>query len=166
MMTSILQPEIVKVVYAYPESPGSRIRYSSDTNINIITPTRKRRRRKLNASPPRTRRPPDQSTLLPSVPLTPISEAVVNDDGISVLDSATPVDGPWDNSNHLWEGLGIEEEYAATPNHDEHPTVIENRKFSFFVEAVCSDQCSFLQLTEDIFVANDWNMEKDEATVS
>lgn len=164
-MSSILPPEVVKVVYDYPESPHSRIKYSLNTDSNISTPTRKRRRQKLNASPPRTRRPPDQRTSLPSGPLKPISEAIVND-GISVLDSATSADGPWDNSNPLWERLGIEEEFVVTTNHDEDPTVVEDRKFSFFVEAVCSDQCSFLQLTEDIFVANDWNMEKDEATVS
>ncbi|KAF9471709.1 hypothetical protein BDN70DRAFT_779241, partial [Pholiota conissans] len=37
-------------------------------------------------------------------------------------------------------------------------------KFSFFIEAVSSDQCAFLQLTPEVFVANDWNMGKDEAT--
>ncbi|KAF8169095.1 hypothetical protein BJ912DRAFT_1034702 [Pholiota molesta] len=45
-----------------------------------------------------------------------------------------------------------------------HPDDDASRKYANFVDAVASDECSLLQLTQDIFIANEWNMQKDEAT--
>lgn len=47
-------------------------------------------------------------------------------------------------------------------NDEEVPT----GTYASFVEAVLSDECSFYQLTQRVFVANGWDSVKNEATVS
>lgn len=151
-MNSKIQSDAVKVVYTLPDSPKSRIRYSSLPGglINLTTPSRKRRQHKFNSSPSQAKRgvhrPKSLSTVSSS---SPTCEPIPQDIASEVYDEPSSSVG-WEPSD---EGV------------NEYSVLMEDKKFMFFVEAVCSDQCAFLQLAEDIFVANDWNMSKDEATV-
>ncbi|KAF9476550.1 hypothetical protein BDN70DRAFT_812128 [Pholiota conissans] len=98
----------------------------------------------------------------------------------TLIQSSTPSDNV-SNANDTSQTLSstsfddglLEGYYPSTPDDQQYhyfddadalPQHEESRKYSIFVDAVASDQCSFLQLTQDIFIANGWNINKDEAT--
>lgn len=145
------KPDVVRIVYTRPASPVARVQYASSHIAISATPTRKRRKY-IPASANATRKEKRRPAADPPPDTSPIFQHETQPDTGSSMDISMP---------EVWEGVDAELGTDAE-THKQH----DDSKFMFFVEAVGSDQCSFLQLTEDIFMANDWNYAKDEASVS
>jgi hypothetical protein len=145
--------------YAPAPSPATRIRYSSADHRPILTPARKRRQLKQGRAPNAVKKstanhtPPTAALNLDASAHTiPEPDTVPEDE---YVDNASAYQNLCDDPYNL-ESHSIDE---PIPQDD------ESCKYSIFVDSVASDECSFLQLTQDIFIANEWNMQKDEATV-
>lgn len=152
------KPGAVRIVYSIPEAPKARINYSFSSNShNLSTPSRKRRTKKLAASQV-PKRPRIQHTL----PLSNILEEVLQEERHSEPTTTVPdpPDYTTEGDDSFWNTVE-----SVMPREESHKT-LDEVKFSFFVEAVGSEQCTFVQLTQELFIANDWNLAKDEATVS
>lgn len=162
----IPKPDVVRIVYAPPETPATRVQYSASQAASIVTPTRKRRRFILPAVNTVQKRHSQASLTAayaePPPTITPDESQPENDMGYTNT-SFNPRE-PSINESIGGASLGGAE-FRAGRQPDERLN-LDEAKFMFFVEAVSSDQCSFLQLTEELFISNDWNMEKDEAFVS
>lgn len=158
--------DVVRIVYTRPETPAARVKYSASQAASVVTPTRKRRKHipaATNAPWARHR----QVAVLPSAQAKPTPTITPDEsppeNGMYCLDANFESTEPSVEEYMGGADLGGAE-FQAGGQPDEFLS-LDEAKFMFFVEAVNSDQCSLLQLTEDLFISNDWNMARDEAFV-
>lgn len=160
MMKLPLESEVTQVVYNLPQSPQACFQYALSTEANLATPSRKRHRKRLVqvSDTPIPLAVPQQKHTTISAPLPP-------DTSLNCLQAPpTTVKTPLNPSRNI----KIYDYNVESHRMDDCNIIaasMDNQKYLFFVEAVSTDQCSFLQLTADVFVANDWNMAKDKAMV-
>ena len=152
----------LKVTYAeLPDSPIQKVAYEgvfSTGDVMYATPQRKPRR------PYKDRKWKRQKT----------SSGRVSS---PIPDNPSPVlEEPWQSSP--LEVLDVEDVSAdiskrsdelsmlRTPSSDVPSIAVElDNSYTSFVEAVMSDDCSFYQLNQKLFVVNGWNTKKNEASV-
>lgn len=77
-----------------------------------------------------------------------------------------------DETRYPYPDTPCQDDNVQFPDQDENyfdssslSDAIDNVEFSYFVDAVESEECAFMQLSSSIFVANGWNRKKVESTV-
>ena len=154
----------LKVIYEeLPEQPFTVHYNKAEEDRDISTPNRKVR---ITARRCKAKKHPKNKEKVNSLVLTPAdipdNDTLPNlDDTVTGLDTLPASDDTtigWGNED---PDFGNED-----PSFESDP-VPKNADLTYlaFVEAVLSDECSFYQLSQKVFVANGWDPVRNEATV-
>ena len=147
------------VSYDIPDSPVEGVAYEKVTlDDNPVTPRRKTRTVAPRQAPVRRRRRIHQA-VVPASSYVAASETESLSGSNCLQDPDQCEPHPPDSHGVGWETWDMEE-----PSLQIGPAEAQN-PYARFLEAVLSDDCSFFQLSQRIFVVSGWNFVKNEPSV-
>lgn len=172
----------IRITYERPRSPPIVIKYDAPIDSHQRTPARKKRSYNNRSKPyPPNRRPinvvgssrrdAEQPTNTSTGPHNIFSDRNLpyedyprfNDDDYTSNDtprSRSPSIARGEDS-----GIVLSDQDCTSFSQATLGIALDDIEFSYFVDAVASEECTFMQLCSSIFVANGWNKKKAESTV-
>jgi len=147
----------LRVKYGLPDSPIQKVAYEGVSPSGEATPQRKPRRL-YKAQNPKRKRQKGSHVFAPIVVHEgeSTSQTTINPSDVFDMDGLR-AENNWPSDDILT--------FQTSPRVPLQATEIDDSYFSF-VEAVLSDECSFYQLSQKLFVVNGWNIKKNETSVS